>query len=89
MKEVDDALLDARSYSREHTLQRQTLQAATEAAEAGRKRFDTGLTNYFDFIAAERVRLQTAARESTLTSERLLATVRLIQALGGSWPSGE
>ena len=89
VKEVDDALLDARSYSREHTLQRQTLQAATEAAEAGRKRFDTGLTNYFDFIAAERVRLQTAARESTLTSERLLATVRLIQALGGSWPSGE
>jgi len=89
VKEVDDALLEARSYSREITLQRLAQQAATEAAEAARKRFDTGLTNYFDFIAAERVRLQTAARESTLTSERLLATVRLIQALGGSWPSGE
>jgi len=89
VKEVDDALLDAKSYSRELTLQRQALQAATEAAEAAKKRFDIGLTNYFDFIAAERTRLQTAARESTLTSERLLATVRLIQALGGSWPAGE
>ena len=88
VKEVDDALLEAKSYSREITLQRQALQAATKAAEAARKRFDSGLTNYFDFIAAERVRLQTAALESTLASERLLATIRLIQALGGSWPSG-
>lgn len=88
VKEVDDALLDAKSYSQELTLQRQALQAATEAADAAKQRFDTGLTSYFDFIAAERTRLQTAARESTLTSERLLATVRLIQALGGSWPTG-
>lgn len=89
VKEVDDALLDAKSYTQELTLQRQALQAATEAADAAKQRFDTGLTSYFDFIAAERTRLQTAARESTLTSERLLATVRLIQALGGSWPTGK
>ena len=85
VKEVDDALLDANSYTREHALQRDALQSATESALAAWDRFDIGLTNYFDFISAERTRLQAAAREATLTSECLLASVRLIQALGGSW----
>ena len=85
MKEVDDALLDAKSYTRELDLQRQAVQAANETSPAARSRFDTGLADYFEFISAEQSSLQARAHEATLISERLLAAVRLIQALGGSW----
>ena len=85
VREVDDALLDLKSYTRELTLQRQTLQSTTLSAEAAKASYDTGLTDYFDFILAEQIRLQTAAKEATLSAEQLSASVRLIQSLGGDW----
>lgn len=85
VREVDDSLLDLKSHTRELTLQRQTLESTTLSAQAAKDRYDTGLTDYFDYILAEQIRLQTAAREATLSSEQLSASVRLIQALGGTW----
>ena len=85
VKEVDDALLEVHSYTRELQLQRQTLAATTLSAQAAKDRYDTGLTDYFDFITAEQIRLQSAAQEANLSAEQLNATVRLIQALGGKW----
>jgi multidrug efflux system outer membrane protein len=85
VREVDDALLDLKSYSRELAHQRQTLDSTTLSAKAAKASYDTGLTDYFDYILAEQIRLQSAAREATLTAEQLSASVRLIQALGGNW----
>ena len=85
VQEVDDALLEVHSYTRELTLQRETLASTTLSAQAAKDRYDTGLTDYFDFITAEQIRLQTSAKEATLSAEQLNATVRLIQALGGKW----
>lgn len=89
VKEVDDALLDARSYTRELDLQRQAVQSAGESSTAAKDRFETGLDDYFDFVVAEQTHLQAQAQEAALTSERQLSAVRLIQALGGSWESSE
>jgi NodT family efflux transporter outer membrane factor (OMF) lipoprotein len=89
VKEVDDALLDTRSYTRELDLQRQAVQAANETATAAKDRFDTGLADYFEFVTAEQTHLQSQAQEAALISERQLSAVRLIQALGGSWESSE
>lgn len=85
VKEVDDALLDSKSYQRELQLQNQATASARETASLAKGRFDAGLGNYFDFIAAEQVHLQASAREFTLAGEYAIATVRLIQAMGGSW----
>lgn len=89
VKEVDDALLDIRSYTRELTLQRQAVQAAAATATAAKARFNTGLADYFEFITAQQTHLQTQAQEATLIAERQSASIRLIQALGGSWEKEE
>ena len=85
VKEVDDALLDLKSYNREHTQQRQTLSATNLSSTAAKARFDTGLTSYFDYISAQQTKLQAEARNAILSAEHLNASVRLIQALGGKW----
>lgn len=85
VKEVDDALLDAKSYAREIAEQRAAVAAAAEAAEAAKVSHETGLGSYAGFLSADQVRLQAAVRESAIASEQRLAAVRLIQALGGSW----
>ena len=59
------------------------------SAQAAKDRYNTGLTDYFDYIVAEQIRLQTAARKATLTAEQLSASVRLIQALGGGFQTSE
>ena len=85
VREVDDSLLDLKSHTRELKLQLQTLESTTLSAQAAKDRYNTGLTDYFDYIIAEQIRLQTAARKATLTAEQLSASVRLIQALGGGF----
>ena len=89
VREVDDSLLDLKSHTRELKLQLQTLESTTLSAQAAKDRYNTGLTDYFDYIIAEQIRLQTAARKATLTAEQLSASVRLIQALGGSFQAPE
>lgn len=85
VREVDDALLDLKSLKRESTARQAAVTAATQAATAARKRHDSGLASYFEFIDAERERLQALLIENTLRGEQRSASVSLIQALGGSW----
>lgn len=89
VREVDDALLDVKSLSRELELQQEAEQAAARVASEARDRHEIGLASYFEFVNAEQVRLQASLRENALRHERQAATVRLIQALGGPWnPDG-
>lgn len=85
VREVDDALLELRSFGREAHLQTAALSAATEAATAAKDRYERGLDSYLEYIAAEQVRLQSAARERNTHAQGRIASVRLIRALGGSW----
>lgn len=85
VKEVDDALLDAKSYAREIADQRAAVAAAAEAAAAARDSQETGLGDYAAYLTAEQTRLGAVIRENALAGEQRLAAVRLIQALGGSW----
>lgn len=85
VREVDDALLEVKSLGRELDGQLLAVKAAASASAAARDQFDTGLGRYGDFLVAEQTRLENRIRENALHSERLLASIRLIQALGGSW----
>jgi multidrug efflux system outer membrane protein len=85
VREVDDALLDAKSYAREIAQQRAATASALEAADAAKDRHETGIGSYADYLNAEQTRLRSVIRENAVTSEQRLASIRLIQALGGSW----
>jgi multidrug efflux system outer membrane protein len=85
VREVDDALLDLQSLQRELMARNEAVNAATQTAESAKNRHDSGLASYFEFIDAERERLQAKLSENSLIGERRAAAVSLIQALGGSW----
>jgi multidrug efflux system outer membrane protein len=63
----------------------EAVNAATQTAESAKNRHDSGLASYFEFIDAERERLQARLAENSLIGERQAAAVNLIQALGGIW----
>lgn len=85
VREVDDALLETQSLAREHAIQQEAANAATETSEIARLRHERGLASYFEVVDAERDRLDAQRAEIALRGERYAATVRLIQALGGRW----
>ena len=61
------------------------MSAATDTSEIARLRHERGLASYFEVVEAERDRLTAKRAENALQGEQLAATVRLIQALGGTW----
>lgn len=85
VREVDDALLETQSLTREHAIQEEAMAAAKDTSEIARLRYDRGLASYFEVVDAERERLTAMRTEISLRGERHAATVRLIQALGGRW----
>jgi outer membrane protein TolC len=85
MREVEDALLNLQSLTRESSALKEAGKAANLAAVAARKRHDSGLASYFEFIDAERDRLRVRLAENILLGEQQATSVSLVQALGGSW----
>jgi multidrug efflux system outer membrane protein len=85
MREVEDALLNLQSLARESSALKEAGKAANLAAVAARKRHDSGLASYFEFIDAERDRLRVRLAENILLGEQQATSVSLVQALGGSW----
>lgn len=83
--EVEDALLNLQSLTRESSAIKEAAKAANLAAVAARKRHDSGLASYFEFIDAERDRLRVRLAENILLGEQQATSVSLVQALGGSW----
>lgn len=85
VREVDDALLDLKSLSREAVARKEAVGAADQAAEAARARHESGLADYFEVMDSERDRLQAQLAENALRGMQRAAGVNLIQALGGGW----
>jgi multidrug efflux system outer membrane protein len=85
IREVEDALLNLQSLTRESKALHEAGKAANQAAVAARKRHDSGLASYFEFIDAERDRLRVRLAENILLGEQQATSVSLVQALGGSW----
>ncbi len=83
--EVEDALLDVKSFARERTIQESAVKAARDTTEIARLRHERGLASYFEVVEAERDRLDARRAENALLGEQFAATVGLIQALGGTW----
>lgn len=85
VREVDDALLELKTFGRELAAQRAAAGAATEALELAELRYEKGLVSYLEVVDAERTRLQAVRVANALAGEQRAAVVGLVQALGGSW----
>ena len=85
VRETEDSLADAKHLARSSEARENSAAAAGRASALTRKRYDAGVTDYFEVVDADRT-LLTEQRAALATDlNRALAATRLIQALGGGW----
>lgn len=84
-QEVEDALVNLNAYAKEYDSTLETVRWAQKAYDLYSDRYSHGLINYIDVVNTERDLLNFQIQLNTLQSFRHLATIQLIQALGGSW----
>jgi multidrug efflux system outer membrane protein len=84
-REVEDALANLDSYSKQYDVAISTSQWAQKTYQLYSDRYKLGVTYYIDVANTERDWLNYQVSVNTLLGYRYLATIQLIQALGGGW----
>ena len=64
------------------------LQAARESVKLTLNQYRAGVVSYINVITAQATELSTARTSVSLLGSRYVASVQLIQALGGGWHAG-
>ncbi len=85
LREVEDALSDSEQRALQADAQAQAQQAAARAYQVALARYEHGLSNYLDVTDAQRSALATDRTAAQIHTQRLLASVAIVRALGGSW----
>ncbi|MDB6132934.1 MAG: hypothetical protein JWM59_1177 [Verrucomicrobiales bacterium] len=85
VKDVETSLTQIRYRAEQATAQSEALKSATTAADLIRTQYESGTIGQLDLLESERTRLQVERQSAQLSAQRLIATVRLIKALGGQW----
>ncbi len=82
---VEDQLLALRVLQQQLDYQRQAVQAAQKAADIALNEFKAGTVPYTTVITDLQILLSAQESELTIQQNQLIATVTLIEALGGGW----
>ncbi|WP_353565335.1 efflux transporter outer membrane subunit [Haloferula sargassicola] len=85
VREAEDSLADAHHLAKAASARSTGARSADKAAELTRKRYERGITDYFEVVDAERTALAEKRAALSVDLARALAATRLIQALGGGW----
>jgi multidrug efflux system outer membrane protein len=84
-KEVEDSLAQITLRNEQSVAQAEALTSARRVVELANVRYEAGTVNYLEVIDAERRLLEQERQDAQLQGQRLVASVHLIKALGGSW----
>ena len=84
-REVEDALVEIRTYYDEARAREGQVAAARSAAMLSRARYDGGVTSYLEVLESERSLFRAELAESEVRREQLVGVVSLYKALGGGW----
>jgi NodT family efflux transporter outer membrane factor (OMF) lipoprotein len=85
LQEVENAMVQMRVFEQEEVAQRLAVESAQLALRLARNQYDQGLIDYLSVAVLETSALNNERTYITLTGNRLIASVRLIAALGGGW----
>jgi len=83
--EVEDALSAIQFLAKENESRQAAAEAATAAARQSFSRYQAGSVNFLEVVDADQARLSSLLAEERGKREAILATVRLLKALGGGW----
>jgi NodT family efflux transporter outer membrane factor (OMF) lipoprotein len=88
-QQVEDSLAQLRILSDEADTVGRAIEAAQESLEISTVQYRGGLTNYLQVITAQTTLLQNQRAAVDLLTRRMVASVSLIQALGGGWDASQ
>jgi NodT family efflux transporter outer membrane factor (OMF) lipoprotein len=89
MKEVEDYMVSVRVLGTQIRQQEDAITSAKRYYEVANSRYETGLDTYLNVITAENTLLMDHQSSITLRVNRIVASVQLIQALGGGWDASQ
>lgn len=84
-QEVEDNLALAHHLGNEAQREQEALEAANDALRLSMSRYRDGAVSYLDVVTTQTMQLQAQTATVVIKTRRLLASVGLIQALGGGW----
>ena len=84
-QEVEDALVNIRTYRDEAQARQRQVIAATSAAELSRARYDGGVTSFLEVLESERSLFRAELLASSTRRQQIASIVELYKALGGGW----
>jgi NodT family efflux transporter outer membrane factor (OMF) lipoprotein len=84
-QQVEDALAGTRNYSRQILVQEEAVKAAQQFLELEMQRYQSGVDPYVDVVTAQTTLLNDQATLNSLHVQEMLASVQLVEALGGGW----
>jgi len=82
---VEDNLVALRILKDEAQVQNAAVGSARKALAITLNRYQAGTVNYLNVVTAQTTALTNERTELSITNARLIATVKLIAALGGGW----
>jgi NodT family efflux transporter outer membrane factor (OMF) lipoprotein len=84
-QQVEDQLATLRELEREAEVQDDALTAAKNATRIARNQYQAGIVAYTNVVVAESTELSEEQTAFTIRANRLIASVALVEALGGGW----
>jgi NodT family efflux transporter outer membrane factor (OMF) lipoprotein len=87
LQQVEDELAASRILEQQATVQDRAVAAAREAARLALNQYRAGTVDYTTVITAQATALSNELTAVNLRQTRLVASVNLIEALGGDWHS--
>jgi len=88
-QQVEDSLSQLRILSDESDIAERAVKAAQQSLDISTIQYRAGTANYLQVITAQTSTLQNQRSEVDLLTRRMVASVSLIQALGGGWDASQ
>lgn len=88
-EQVEDNLAALRILEREEKEQQQAVNSSALATELSLDQYKGGITNYLQVITAQAIELGDRRTFHSIQTRRIVASVQLIQALGGGWDAAQ
>jgi NodT family efflux transporter outer membrane factor (OMF) lipoprotein len=88
-EQVEDSLAQLRILSQEAEIVERAVKAAEQSLQISTDQYRGGLTNYLQVITAQTSTLQNQRTAVDILTRRMVASVSLIQALGGGWDASQ
>jgi multidrug efflux system outer membrane protein len=85
IKDVETSLTQIHFRKEQSEAQTDAVSTANRASELVRDRYEGGAVSYLELLDAERTSLSIERQAAQVKAQRMIATVRLIKALGGKW----